>query len=46
MTALLLSAAAQQDEGPILKPKKRPAKLVSSTLLVFCDLACDWNLDA
>jgi cytochrome c6 len=45
MTALLLSAAAQQDEGPILKPKKRPAKPASSTLLVFCDLACDWNLD-
>jgi uncharacterized protein len=34
-------AAAQQDEGPILRPKK-PA---GATLLVLCDLACDWTLD-
>src|SRR5438477_415272 len=26
-------------------PEKRPAKAASSTLLVFCDLTCDWNLD-
>jgi hypothetical protein len=45
MTSSWLSAAAQQDEGPVLKPKKQPAKPGSSTLLVFCDLACNWNLD-
>lgn len=37
------TVAAQQDEVPILKPK---AKLVTAaTLLVMCDLACDWTLD-
>jgi hypothetical protein len=34
---------AQQNEVPILKPK---AKLVTAaTLLVMCDLACNWKLD-
>jgi TPR repeat protein len=34
---------AQHDEVPILKPK---AKLVTSaTLLVMCDLDCNWKLD-
>ncbi|MGA3081953.1 MAG: tetratricopeptide repeat protein [Terracidiphilus sp.] len=34
---------AQQNEVPILKPK---TKLVTATtLLVMCDLACNWNLD-
>jgi hypothetical protein len=32
---------AQQGEGPILRPKK-PAP---ATLLVTCDLACNWKLD-
>ena len=36
-----LQAVAQQDEGPILRPKK-PAP---ATLLVSCDLACNWKLD-
>jgi hypothetical protein len=36
------SAIAQQDQGPILRPKPRPA---ATTLLVLCDLACDWKLD-
>ncbi len=40
-----LSATAQQDEGPILRPKKPTAKPVSAKLLVFCDLACNWKLD-
>ena len=31
----------QQDEGPILRPNK-PAP---ATLLVMCDLACNWKLD-
>ena len=35
----------QQDEGPILRPKKMPAKPVRATLLVMCDLACNWKLD-
>jgi hypothetical protein len=34
-------ASAQQEEGPILKPKPRAA----ATLLVMCDLACNWKLD-
>jgi TPR repeat protein len=34
-------ASAQQEEAPILKPKPRAA----ATLLVMCDLACNWNLD-
>ena len=38
------TAAAQQDEGPILKPKAKP-KPAGATLLVMCDLACDWKLD-
>ena len=35
---------AQQDEGPVLRPKKPTAKPVA-TLLVMCDLACNWKLD-
>jgi hypothetical protein len=34
--------AQQQDEGPILRPKPKPA---APTLLVTCDLACNWTLD-
>jgi TPR repeat protein len=34
-------ASAQQEDGPILKPKPRAA----ATLLVMCDLACNWKLD-
>jgi len=40
-----LSAIAQQDEGPILLPKKPVAKPAGATLLVLCDLACNWKLD-
>jgi hypothetical protein len=40
------TAAAQQNEGPILLPKPKPvAKPASPTLLVLCDLACNWKLD-
>lgn len=35
--------ALAQDEGPILKPKAKPKP--TSTLLVTCDLACNWTLD-
>lgn len=34
---------AQQDEPPILKPKAKP--VAAATLLVTCDLACNWKLD-
>ena len=41
-----LPALAQQDEGPILRPKPQPKPAAaSSTLLVICDLACNWTLD-
>jgi hypothetical protein len=48
--ALLIGAAAlpalsQQDEGPILRPKKPIAKPTGATLLMMCDLTCDWKLD-
>jgi hypothetical protein len=36
-----LPALAQQNEGPILRPKNS----VPATLLVMCDLACKWKLD-
>jgi hypothetical protein len=39
------AAMAQQDEGPILRPKPQPKPAVSATLLVMCDLACIWKLD-
>jgi len=41
MAVATLQAMAPQDEGPILRPKK-PAP---ATLLVTCDLACNWKLD-
>ena len=34
-------AVAQQDDVPILRPKKQ----APATLLVTCDLACNWKLD-
>jgi hypothetical protein len=45
LTATALQALAQQDEGPILRPKPQPKPAPSTTLLVICDLACDWKLD-
>ena len=41
MTAPAVQMMGQQGEGPILHPK-RPA---AATLLVMCDLACNWKLD-
>jgi hypothetical protein len=38
---LAFQAVAQQDAGPILRPRMAP----TSTLLVICDLACSWRLD-
>jgi len=34
---------AQQSEVPILKPRAKP--VTAATLLVMCDLACNWKLD-
>src|SRR5271156_979858 len=44
-SAAIVQAAAQQDEGPILKPNKPTSKPSSATLLVMCDLTCNWKLD-
>jgi hypothetical protein len=46
MSALMAlgAAAAQQEEGPILLPKPKP-RPTAATLLVTCDLACNWKLD-
>ena len=43
MVASAASLMARQDEGPILKPKPRP--VLTATLLVMCDLACNWQVD-
>ena len=45
LTAAAVPALAQQDEGPILRPKPQPKPAPSTTLLVICDLACNWKLD-
>ena len=43
--ALGAAAAQQQDEGPgIVRPHVKP-KPPQATLLVTCDLPCDWKLD-
>jgi TPR repeat protein len=36
---------AQLDEGPILHPKSTTVKSAGATLLVICDLSCNWTLD-
>jgi hypothetical protein len=46
LIAVAVQVLAQQDEGPILHPKKHPAKPgPNATLLVMCDIACNWKLD-
>jgi len=45
LTAAALQALGQQDEGPILRPKPQPKPAPSATLLVMCDMACNWKLD-
>jgi hypothetical protein len=40
----LATAAAAQDTGPILKPRPKP-KSAAGSLVVMCDLACNWKLD-
>jgi hypothetical protein len=45
LTAVALQALAQQDDIPILRPKNQTTKPTNATLLVTCDLACNWKLD-
>jgi len=45
LTIAALPALAQQDDVPILRPKSPITKPASATLLVICDLACNWKLD-
>lgn len=45
MATTTVQLMAQQDEGPILRPKKPAAKPTVATLLFMCDLACNWKLD-
>jgi hypothetical protein len=45
LTTAALSALAQQDDVPILRPKSQTGKPASATMLVTCDLACNWKLD-
>jgi len=40
-----LSAVSQQDDGPVLRPKQPRVKQAEATLLVMCDIACNWKLD-
>jgi hypothetical protein len=41
-----VAVLAQQNEGPILRPKTQPAKPIpTATLLVMSDQACNWKLD-
>ena len=44
--AVAALSAVAQEEGPILRPKPKPvARPAGPTLLVICDLACNWKLD-
>ena len=40
-----LSAVSQQDDGPVLRPKQPRVKQAEATLLVMCDISCNWKLD-
>jgi TPR repeat protein len=46
IAATALPSLSQQDEGPILRPRVQPAKPAGATLLVICDIACNWKLDS
>jgi TPR repeat protein len=45
LTTAAIPALAQQDDIPILRPKNQTTKPASATLLVTCDLTCNWKLD-
>jgi hypothetical protein len=46
LTTAAFPALAQQDDVPILRPKNQTTKPINATLLVTCDLACNWKLDS
>jgi hypothetical protein len=49
MVVAAVPGMAQQSDGPILLPKPKPVAkpaAASATLLVTCDLACNWKLDS
>jgi hypothetical protein len=45
LAVVALSALAQPGEGPNQKPHTAQAQPASATLMVMCDLACNWRLD-
>jgi hypothetical protein len=45
ISAVAAQGISQEDEGPILRPRQKPKHLAGATLLVVCDLACNWRLD-
>jgi hypothetical protein len=45
IAAASVPAFAIQDDAPLVHPKQSPPKPAGATLLVLCDLACNWKLD-
>ena len=45
MAAAAVSCFAIQDDAPLVRPRQQPPKPAGATLLVLCDLACNWKLD-
>ena len=48
LVAGVVALCGHAQDGPVYKPHQQPAKpkpTASSTLLVSCDLACEWTLD-
>ena len=45
MAVVALQLMAQQDQGPVLRPQRQIPKSENATLLVQCDMACNWELD-
>jgi len=45
IAAAPVAIRAIQDDAPLVHPKQPPPKPAGATLLVLCDLACNWKLD-
>jgi hypothetical protein len=45
LAVAVVPVKAQQDDVPILRPKKPQPKPAVATLMIVCDLACNWKLD-
>lgn len=45
LAALAAQGTAQQNDGPILYPNTQPKSSEQASLLVICDMACNWKLD-